>query len=211
MSASRTRPARVYAGRSPAERAAERRARLLAAGLELFGTRGYAATTIPEVCTEARVTARHFYEGFASREALLRAVYDQVIDHARAAVAAALAPLPADPQLHIEAGVSAFVHAYLDDPRHVRIACVEIVGVSPELERHRRSVIHEFAALIEAQARALVDDSARDHSLTALALAGAHNELLVEWVYREHRPPAQVIVDEVTALYTAVLTRWRPR
>ncbi len=69
---------RTYRGRSPEERRAERRERLLEAGLKLFGGEGYAATSIERLCAHARVTARHFYEEFPTREALLLAVFDRM-------------------------------------------------------------------------------------------------------------------------------------
>ncbi len=202
------RPLRPYAGRSPRQRADDRRARLVTSGLELFGNGGYPRTPIERICAHARVTARHFYEEFAGREELLRAVYDQVIDEARRAVLAALAGAPADADAKIRAGVTAFVRSYLDDPRHVRVACVEIVGVSPELEAHRRSVIHEFARMIRLLAEqfaARAGKPRRDWSLAALAMAGGTNELLVEWAYGASRPPAQRVIDEVVRLYAAIL------
>ncbi|MGZ6827110.1 MAG: TetR/AcrR family transcriptional regulator, partial [Mycobacteriales bacterium] len=67
---------RVYGGRSEEERRADRRARLVAAGLELFGTEGWAGATIERLCAGAGVATRSFYEEFSSREALLRAVYE---------------------------------------------------------------------------------------------------------------------------------------
>jgi AcrR family transcriptional regulator len=51
----------------------------LHAGLQVFGTYGYANTSISDVCRAAGVTTRHFYEEFASREALLIATYDETI------------------------------------------------------------------------------------------------------------------------------------
>src|ERR1019366_4168437 len=105
---------RVYRGQSNLERREERRDRLLAAGLDLFGTAGYAATSIEGICTTAGVTARHFYEHFASREALLRAVYDGVIAETQRAVLRALTH-STDAEARATAGVRAFVHAYLED------------------------------------------------------------------------------------------------
>jgi len=201
---------RRYGGLSDGERRAERRERLLATGLELFGTAGYAATTIEQLCTVARVTARHFYEEYDGREALLVAVYDRVIGRARQGVLGALsATARADPVTQIRAGVDAFVHAYVDDPRHVRIACIECVGVSAVLEVHRRKVIRAFAALIRARFEAFSSDGLveqRDYRLCAIALAGATNELLVEWASRDRgRPKATVMIDELTRLYLGAL------
>ncbi len=71
---------RTYAGLSAPERRAERRERLLDAALELFGTAGFPKTTIPMLCSAAGVTARHFYDEFDSREALLRTLYDGIAE-----------------------------------------------------------------------------------------------------------------------------------
>src|SRR5271165_6826757 len=69
---------RVYAGLSASERRDDRKARLLEAGLEYFGTIGFGKTTIPMLCSAAGVTARNFYDDFDSREALLKALYDEI-------------------------------------------------------------------------------------------------------------------------------------
>ena len=51
-------PARQYRGRSSEERAAERRARLLEAGLQVFGTVGGDKATMTAICAEAKLTER---------------------------------------------------------------------------------------------------------------------------------------------------------
>ena len=185
------------------ERRAERRRRLLDAGLGQFGTSGYARTTIEGLCAGAGVTPRHFYEEFGGREALLVAVFDEIVDWVREAVAAALAASPEDPIARVRAGVGAFLHALLDDPRRARVACVEIVGVSREVEAHRRTVLHEFAALVTNEAARLAEGRG-DFSLAALALVGGTNELVVEWVVGGDRRPIDDLADEVARLFVAV-------
>lgn len=81
---------RGYGGRSAQTLLEERRQRLLEAGLALFCTQGYQKTRIEALCSEARVTPRHFYEQFATREDLLTALYEQVVAQARDKVQAAL-------------------------------------------------------------------------------------------------------------------------
>ena len=71
---------RVYAKKNAEDRVLERRERLLQAALELFATQGYANTTIEALCSEAKVTTRHFYQVFAGREELLLALYDQIVN-----------------------------------------------------------------------------------------------------------------------------------
>ena len=66
-------------GRTLAERREERRDAMLAAGLDLFGTKGYAATTVEEVCRRAYVSSRNFYEEFDNRLGLLVAVGERIV------------------------------------------------------------------------------------------------------------------------------------
>ena len=69
---------RRYRGVSGDERRADRRRRLLEAGLQLLGTVGWEQTTMTAVCAEARLTERYFYESFRNREQLLLAVLDGI-------------------------------------------------------------------------------------------------------------------------------------
>lgn len=188
---------------SPAERRADRRRRLLDAGLGQFGTSGYARTTIEGLCAGAAVTPRHFYDEFAGREALLVAVFEEIVEWVNDAVAAALAAAPDEPVARARAGIGAFLHAMLDDPRRARVACVEIVGVSREVEARRRAVLHNFAALITAEVARLSEGN-DDFRLASLALVGGINELVVEWVVGAERLPIDTLADEITRLFVAV-------
>jgi AcrR family transcriptional regulator len=199
---------RVYRGMSPAEREADRRQRLLDAGLEVFGTRGYAASTIEELCSQAGVTARNFYDHFASREDLLRAVYDRIVDEHVRGIVAALETEETRLEGHIRAGIEAAIHPWEADQRKGRIARVEVVGVSRALEDHRLGVIEGYAGLIEADLDHLAELGlipARDYRLTSLALVGAVNELMVNWLHRAEKPPVGVLVDELVRLYVAAV------
>lgn len=175
-------PSRRYAGLDPEARASGRRNRLLEAGLSLFGTVGYADAGVPQLCRAAGVSPRHFYEAFGSKEALLRSVYDAIVTDAGARVVRAIEEAPQELECRVDAGLDAFLHAFLDDPRRVRINNVEVVGVSREMEHHRRGVREAFADLIQREAQALGDDRVeRGHELRliSIALVGAINELLI--------------------------------
>ena len=49
--------------------------------LKLFGRRGYDATSVQEITNLAGVTKGAFYHHFESKEALLRLIHDEYIDH----------------------------------------------------------------------------------------------------------------------------------
>src|ERR1700735_1278322 len=82
---------RPYGGESPADRVARRRGQFLDAGLELFGTDGYRATTVRGLCKQAKVTDRYFYESFSGTEDLLAAVYQTCMGRVQQRVVTALA------------------------------------------------------------------------------------------------------------------------
>jgi AcrR family transcriptional regulator len=135
----RTGTGRVYGGRSAAGRDADRRGRLLAAGLEAFGTRGYQHTTTEQLCSAAGVATRSFYESFASREALLVALHDSINAQALDAVAAALASVDADDiPARAVSGFTAYLDVITTDARWVRITLRETVGASEATYRDRQ-------------------------------------------------------------------------
>ena len=199
---------RRYAGRAAEERRAERRRRLLDAGTELFGTRGYAATTIEALYSEARLAPRHFYEQFASREELLRAVFDETVQAVDAAVAEARRTAPRDIRGRVAAILDAFAGAMLTDPRRARIAYLEVPGTSPALERHAREVVRGFARGVEHAAHAAVRAGKlpdRDYSLTAMLMVGGTNAILLDWLSDEDRPPIGDVLAELADAFVAVL------
>ncbi|RZK99325.1 MAG: TetR/AcrR family transcriptional regulator, partial [Rubrivivax sp.] len=64
---------RRYGGVDPEERQRQRKARLIEAALAVFGANGYHPSTVRDVCKEAQLTSRYFYESFDGMEALFKA------------------------------------------------------------------------------------------------------------------------------------------
>jgi AcrR family transcriptional regulator len=199
---------RPYGGKTREEREHERRERLFEAAIERFGTQGYSTTTIEQLCRDAGVTARHFYELFDTRESLLAAVYDRIVHEGTEAVIAALGKTADDPRARIENALRAFLTVYLRDPRKARIGTVEVVAVSPALEKRRRDTLHAFAHVIERQAAALAEENGRepyDFGLSSIALVGAVNEVIVEWLTRPHAYSRKAIVQTLVDLFLATV------
>jgi AcrR family transcriptional regulator len=177
----------VYGGQTAEQRRAARRERLLDAGLELFGTAGYAATAIEALCRRARLNPRYFYEQFSSREELLGAVYDRHVESVMRTVLAAIAEAPADPRGRLERGLRAFIDGTLADERAARINYFEVVGVSRELEARRRAALRAYADMIAGQAAQLgasAFTAAADRHLAATALVSATDGLVIDMLSR---------------------------
>lgn len=194
---------RVYGGRSEHERRSDRRTRLLNAGLELFGTEGWQGATIEKLCSCAAVATRSFYEEFASREALLLAVYEGIMNGVLSVVLPAVQASTGSLEDRVRTGLSSYVAHLTEDPRRARIVHRE-VRVAGLLENERHSMVIRFGEVIADEAPI---DGGAGSKVLGLALAGAVSEVLVDWVAQpEPRPPIEPIVDELVRLYVAAIT-----
>lgn len=201
---------RTYAGRSAADRRAERRERLLDAGLELFGTAGYAAASIEKLCTHAGVSTRNFYEEFAGREDLLMALHDRIIEQAFHAVLNALsdgddAPL----RERFEMAVRAFITTTASDPRWARLSYVEVIGVSDTVEKHRIAWRERWAEFLVSEAERAVsrgEAAPRSFELAAVALIGSVNELVHHWSISGGHGSLDDVIAEIVRVATAAVT-----
>jgi AcrR family transcriptional regulator len=204
---------RLRKGRTLAERRWERREALLDAGLDLFGTQGYAATSVEELCRTAYVSTRNFYEEFENREAVLFALGDRLVGEAyEAMVSATIEDGPDRIVREARARVGALAHALLDDPRRARIAFIESLGVSPVQEARRRNAHRLFAQYFAALVRADFDDDgfgSRDEDIYAIALVGAINEILSDWVLRADKPPLDELIDPIVDIIGLMSSRLR--
>lgn len=197
---------RRYGGLSDGERRAERRARLLTSGFELFGSHGFGNTTIPMLCSRAGVTARHFYEEFDSREAVLRELFDSIADEAIELVRASLrtsAAAASSPYDRIHASNRRYFDFMTGDPRRARIYALESLGVSEELERHRRAKRETFVKLINPDQTNVL--APLDSRLLSIAVSGAAHALLLDWVLAAPQPAVETLIDTLTTIWMRTL------
>jgi AcrR family transcriptional regulator len=203
-------PRRHYGGRSDAQRRAERHARLMDAGLELFGTEGYAGTSIERLCATASVSTRNFYEEFPGREALLIALHERITRQALQNASKAVAGFEERPlRERIDRMVRAYITTTSSDPKWTRLAHVEVVGVSAAVERHRLMWRERIIEFLVGQADRAVDHgeaTPRDFHLTAVAFIGAVNELVYYWSMHDRSTPLDELCGELSRLAVAAIT-----
>ncbi len=201
---------RTYGGIPVDQRREQRRRRLVDGGLQEFGTRGYDATSVKDVCRRARLTERYFYEHFADRHALLEAVYDEVAAGVMTASFAAAESAPPELAARARAGLAAFVGVLTDDPRRARVQLIETVGRGPELQRRRSEVMDLFAQYLADAAADLhprPDVPAARRRALAAGLVGATNHLVVEWMFGARLAISQdELVETLVSLALGVAT-----
>ncbi len=197
--------ARTYRGITPAERQAERRQRLLDAGLELFGTVGYASTSVRTLSAAAALNSRYFYESFSSREDLLYGVYQRIVGDIFIRASEAVAREDTI-EGQARAGLLAAWAVVTEDRRKARIIAIEVVGVSERLERLRHDTRQALAQFTADNALRLAGDGVRlrlDPVLTARFLMGGVVEVLLEWINGDVSASPDEVVRHFTALFTA--------
>ncbi|GAA2389844.1 TetR/AcrR family transcriptional regulator [Gordonia cholesterolivorans] len=189
-------PSRCYAGRSLAERRAERRERFQEAGLELFGTLGFSSVTVSALCAEAGLSRRQFYEEYSSREALLAEVYDKIQEHARKTVVDAVRALgETNPREAARAAMSAYIDTIATDSRAIRCSFIEVVGVSSEVERRRLAGRVTWARFIADTISTIPGTTRKDFDYAATAFIGALTSVVHRWGTAQERPDRSEIVD----------------
>lgn len=195
-------PVRDYRGVSASQRVADRRERLLDAGLEEFGTRGFAATGVKDICRTAGLTDRYFYESFNSNAALFTAVFDGATKHLLDATVAALEAETGSVQAKANAVIESYVRALADDPRLARIIFVEPPAVGAEIEHRMRETLRGFAQLVEATFRPNLPANVSDEAMRfgSIALVGAIERLMTEWQDGELGMPVDRLIDYIADL-----------
>jgi AcrR family transcriptional regulator len=199
---------RVWRGQSPEERVAERRRRILDAALEVFCDPGYQAAKVKDVCREAGLTERYFYESFENKEKLLVSLGARIIAGFVRDAAPSIALVATDLDAGIAGAMHAVVHSLTDDPRRARILFVESVGVSPWVEEQRRAAFATVTQVIVTATAGHFGDWVRESTevdLTARAVLGASSELVIAYA----RGELTIDQDQLTEALTRILLRAR--
>lgn len=273
---------RRYGGRGGEERRAERRERLLDAGLACYGEVGYHAATVRLICARAGLTERYFYESFANGEDLLCAVYLRHLDLQRARIASAMleaagvaagtvpgatanaeatatatatnadtstaidiatdantantntatdinTETDADTRAHADAharananaeamlaaGLRAFLLLARENPAGARLQFVEVLGVSPRVDKLYRQAVEDFAQLLRQwndELSATAGDPAvrGDPATLAVGLVGAAVGIGSRWLLSGFAQPLEVMLETLLTLFRGVWIQSRP-
>lgn len=198
-----------YRGVSSDDRRAERRARLLAATLEVWGRDGGPTVTMTRICAEAGLTERYFYESFSGLDAALLAVMEGIADEIAEATVSTLADTPGGPTERVRASIGAFVRILTDDPRKGRVAIVESAALD-SLRPRRAELLRQFAHLSALEARELYGPEAWtdvEGQLAATMFIGGVAEMVTGWLTGAIEASPEAIVEAATHTFTATAHR----
>lgn len=202
------------------DRVAQRRALLLDAALEAFGTRGYHAVTVREICTGAGLTERYFYESFKSLEALFSALYLTLNGQLKQATLMALIEantrsLDASNSGRIEVLAGAALRVLLefirDDPRRARVMLIDAISISHDVQQISGQITREYMELTRRFIDQLFPDAASrgvDLDLIASGLLGSNIHIATHWVREGLKTPFDVVLRNCLAIYQALGAYW---
>lgn len=186
--------ARPYRGVEAAERLADRRRRLLAAGLDILGSeqQDISALTVRAVCRDAGLASRYFYESFADKDEFIAGVFDWVIAKLAVSTQATVASYPAHEKAR--AGMAKVVQIIAEDARIGRILFSTHLA-DPVIVRKRAESTALFAMLSGQLAVDALHAPAND-ALKAAAhfVVGGVGQTISAWLAGDlHLPPEDLV------------------
>ena len=201
-------PTRSYRGLSQDERRAERRARLIAAAIAVYGERGYHQATVKAVCEAAGLTERYFYESFANSEALLIDSFNAVTWSVLAVITQAAKEAGRARTARSRAMLHAYFAALQREPQSARVFLVEIRGVSRAVDQAFDTALR---AIGKEVARIVAPPGAVEDELLQAGVVGGVIHIALRWIEDGYQPEIESVVDTALKLGTVLASNSRAR
>ena len=199
---------RRYGGVLPEERQRLRRAKLIDGALEVFGTKGFHATTVREVCVAAHLTERYFYESFKTLPQLFMATYAELREQLMALTLASLKQAEPTPLGLLEPAMRVFLEFIRDDPRRGRVMLVDSLGVNDEVAALSGATARDYSAMMRQHLHLLVPKArAAEINLDLLAddMIGLNVLLASRWMQDGFKEPIDKVVKTNLLPYQGLL------
>jgi TetR/AcrR family fatty acid metabolism transcriptional regulator len=177
--------------------------RILDAAVRVFAAHGYEASRVGDVAKEAGVAYGLVYHYYASKDAVLEAVFREAWGRLLAAVALA-EETGEDAAEQLDLVVKIVLRAWRDDPDLVRLLVREVTR-NPHIQDELDEIGQAFAMLERMVRRGQDDGTFRadlDPKLASWMLYGALEEVLTGWVLGQlpdDAPAVSAAEREVTA------------
>jgi len=198
--------ARPYQGESAENRVKVRRNQLLDTAFALMGSGGWRQVTIDNLCREAKLNKRYFYESFPDLDALAGALVDdlaaQLVDLGmRSVVEAAASGLPTDALARKVLG--AVIGFLLDEPQRARVLFTEVAS-SPRAVAHRQAAVQTFAQTLSAYGHLHHDAQGATDPIASLAaslLIGGTIDAVLNWLDGKIAMSREQFIDDLAAMW----------
>ena len=179
-----------------------RRDAIIETSARVFARRGYHATGIAELCEVNGLGKGAFYHYIASKEELLAAIHDRVMDEVMLGAdrVAAAGGSPSDQLAMLGDELLDVIHLY---PDHVWVFLHEFPALTAERAEQFRTRRRKYERRVEAVLQAGIDSGefrAVDPKLTTFAWLGMHNYTYL-WLKADGRVPAREIAKPFADIF----------
>lgn len=199
---------RSFLGKTPDERHEERREKFLVAGKVIFGDRGFQDAKVRDICAEAGLTERYYYETFGSLPKLYEAVYYRELAVLQGTLDKVVATGPREPEVMALALLRAYYSLLFNDQRLARILIIDIYGAASNIRELYKHGIQEFSdrfGLLAAFGLKSIDDKKLDDAMISTALIGTASSLAMRWFIGGYQEPMESVVTNCYAIFLAVI------
>ena len=200
---------RQFKGMSLSERKIARRDKLIEAGIQAYGTHGFFSVTVKDICNEAKLTERYFYESFKKSEQLFQTIFLKQIDELQNNVMQAIMQASTDPTKMIDAGLTALLTTLKNNPKMARIIYIDAMLVQ---ELHNQATIQETMQRFDRMIHAFVmlmmphlNRSEGEISLIATGLNGYVTQIAIRWVMSGFKLELEEVRDACRVVFIALL------
>jgi TetR/AcrR family transcriptional regulator, fatty acid metabolism regulator protein len=187
-------------------RAQQRYRRIIDAAERVFASKGYHATLVDEIASEAETSKGGVYFHFPNKQAIFLALLDRVARLLRERIEHAAAQ-EHDPLSRADSALKQVLDTFRDHRRLARLFMVEALGAGPEFNQRMVEMRADFADLIRRYLDEAVAAEAIppiDTKTAAAAWFGAINEIITRWALAD-QPSSRL--DEIYPTLRTMLLR----
>lgn len=206
---------RQFKGLSLTERKQARREKLIEAGIEAYGTHGFFAVTVKDICNEAKLTERYFYESFKKSDELFQTIFLTLIDQLQQNVMQAIMQASPVPEKMIASGLTALLTTLKNNPGMARIIYIDAMLVQ---ELHNQATIHETMSRFERMIHAFVmltmphiKRSEREISLIATGLNGYITQIAIRWVMSGFKQSMDEVLSSCSIVFLSLVNTFEEK
>lgn len=206
---------RQFKGLSLTERKQARREKLIQAGIEAYGRQGFFAVTVKDICNEAKLTERYFYESFKKSDELFQTIFLTLIDQLQQNVMQAFMQASPVPEKMIASGLTALLTTLKNNPGMARIIYIDAMLVQ---ELHNQATIHETMSRFERMIHAFVmltmphiKRSEREISLIATGLNGYITQIAIRWVMSGFKQSMDEVLSSCSIVFLSLVNTFEEK
>lgn len=206
---------RSHKGVDADARRKERRQRLVEAGLETLGTKGLHTTTVRDVCGQAGLSERYFYESFSGLGELFDTIYQALHQDLLGRLMTVLVTSRGQHQSALEGGKAALAvwFSFLkEDPRRARIMLIDAMGGNEGSARGAKAAARDYVGAIQAFLDLLYPGLPAQHlssRIMAAALLGACIHTAKEWTWSGFDAPMETVIGHLSVVFQALDSHYR--